>query len=156
MKGMAWNLLGHRYFNSKKREENFGRKFSSHGFEFFRKMWFFILKVTSVIDEEFKIPFFIQYCNLFRAIVSIPYYISVDLERMLEADFTTGAVLISFGAVLGVASPVQLIFMIISEVVFYNVTTLGLSDLCHLAHIIWLMSHLQNFFAKTLPTPTIQ
>ena len=68
--------------------------------------------------------------------MSIPYYISVDLERMLEADFTTGAVLISFGAVLGVASPVQLIFMIISEVVFYNVSTLGLSDLCHLAHII--------------------
>ena len=40
---------------------------------------------------------------------------------MLEADFTTGAILISFGAVLGVASPVQLIFMIIAEVVFYNV-----------------------------------
>ena len=42
---------------------------------------------------------------------------------MLEADFTTGAILISFGAVLGVASPVQLIFMIIAEVVFYNVSS---------------------------------
>lgn len=41
---------------------------------------------------------------------------------MLEADFTTGAILISFGAVLGVASPVQLLFMIILEVVFYNVS----------------------------------
>jgi len=40
---------------------------------------------------------------------------------MLEADFTTGAILISFGAVLGIASPVQLLLMIILEVVFYNV-----------------------------------
>lgn len=44
------------------------------------------------------------------------------LHSMIEADFTTGAVLISFGAVLGVASPVQLIFMILFEVVFYNVS----------------------------------
>ena len=54
---------------------------------------------------------------------TIPYYISIDLDRMLEAEFTTGAILISFGAVLGVASPVQLIFMIIAEVVFYNVSS---------------------------------
>ena len=45
---------------------------------------------------------------------------------MLEADFTTGAILISFGAVLGVASPVQLLFMILFEVVFYNVSLLTL------------------------------
>lgn len=43
---------------------------------------------------------------------------------MLEADFTTGAILISFGAVLGVASPVQLLFMILFEVVFYNVSSI--------------------------------
>ena len=41
---------------------------------------------------------------------------------MLEADFTTGAILISFGAVLGVASPVQLLLMILFEVIFYNVS----------------------------------
>lgn len=47
-------------------------------------------------------------------------FIQMNLDRMLEADFTTGAILISFGAVLGVASPVQLIFMILFEVIFYN------------------------------------
>jgi len=49
-------------------------------------------------------------------------HIQMNMGRMLEADFTTGAVLISFGAVLGVASPVQLLFMILFEVVFYNVS----------------------------------
>lgn len=62
-------------------------------------------------------------------------FIKMNLDRMIEADFTTGAVLISFGAVLGVASPVQLIFMILFEVVFYNLnayilmTFLGASDI---------------------------
>ena len=41
---------------------------------------------------------------------------------MVEAEFSTGAILISFGAVLGVASPVQLIFMVLFEVIFYNVS----------------------------------
>ena len=40
---------------------------------------------------------------------------------MVEAEFSTGAILISFGAVLGVASPVQLIFMVLFEIIFYNV-----------------------------------
>lgn len=48
-------------------------------------------------------------------------YIRINVDRMLEADFTTGAILISFGAVLGVASPVQLLFMILFEVIFYNI-----------------------------------
>jgi len=47
--------------------------------------------------------------------------IKINMGMMLEADFTTGAILISFGAVLGVASPVQLLLMILFEVVFYNV-----------------------------------
>jgi len=47
-------------------------------------------------------------------------FITMNLDRMIEAEFTTGAILISFGAVLGVASPVQLIFMVLFEVVFYN------------------------------------
>ena len=43
---------------------------------------------------------------------------------MLEADFAVAAVLISFGAVLGCASPVQLIVMALFEVVAYNVSLL--------------------------------
>ena len=54
--------------------------------------------------------------------------IKVNMGMMLEADFTTGAILISFGAVLGVASPVQLLLMILFEVVFYNVRLLRVND----------------------------
>lgn len=55
--------------------------------------------------------------------------IKVNMGMMLEADFTTGAILISFGAVLGVASPVQLLLMILFEVVFYNVRVLRVNSL---------------------------
>uniref|UniRef100_H2ZEJ9 Ammonium transporter AmtB-like domain-containing protein n=1 Tax=Ciona savignyi TaxID=51511 RepID=H2ZEJ9_CIOSA len=50
--------------------------------------------------------------------VSITILISL---RFLNADFACGAVLISFGAVLGVLGPIQLIVMAILEVVFYSV-----------------------------------
>merc|ERR1712136_303821 len=43
--------------------------------------------------------------------------ILLDLPDMMEADFTAAAVLISFGAVIGVASPLQLLVMVIFEVV---------------------------------------
>lgn len=47
-------------------------------------------------------------------------YIVVNLHSMIEAEFSTGAILISFGAVLGVASPVQLLIMIFLEIVIYK------------------------------------
>jgi len=55
---------------------------------------------------------------------------------LLEADFAVATVLISFGAILGVSSPVQLTVMAVIEVVCYNVsiyvgvTILKVSDLC--------------------------
>ena len=49
-------------------------------------------------------------------------FIHVDLLAMIEAEFSSGCILISFGAVLGVASPVQLLIMIILEIVFYKVS----------------------------------
>ncbi|XP_078483673.1 rh type B glycoprotein [Ciona intestinalis] len=48
--------------------------------------------------------------------------ILIDIKSLLEADFAVAAVLISFGAVLGVASPVQLIVMATIEAVCYNVS----------------------------------
>ena len=62
-------------------------------------------------------------------------FIHVNLAAMIEAEFSTGAILISFGAVLGVASPVQLLVMIILEIVFYKLnawillTKLQISDI---------------------------
>ncbi|XP_072249866.1 ammonium transporter Rh type B [Leuresthes tenuis] len=47
--------------------------------------------------------------------------IHIGVESMINADFCTGAVLISFGAVLGKTSPVQLLIMAIFEVTLFAV-----------------------------------
>jgi ammonium transporter Rh len=48
-------------------------------------------------------------------------FIGVDLSTMLSADFATAAVLISFGVVLGVATPLQLVVMTVLEIIFFVV-----------------------------------
>lgn len=48
--------------------------------------------------------------------------IALSLENFLHADFAVAAILISFGAVLGVASPVQLLVMATLEVAAYNLS----------------------------------
>ena len=47
----------------------------------------------------------------------------------MNGDFASAAVLISFGAVLGVLSPVQLIVMAFIEVVFYTLNEFIIIDL---------------------------
>lgn len=47
--------------------------------------------------------------------------IHLGVESMINADFCTGSVLISFGAVLGKTSPVQLLLMAIIEVTLFSV-----------------------------------
>lgn len=47
--------------------------------------------------------------------------IHIGVESMINADFCTGSVLISFGAVLGKTSPVQLLVMAILEVTLFAV-----------------------------------
>jgi len=48
-------------------------------------------------------------------------WININLTTLLNADFATAAVLITFGVVLGTTSPVQLIIMAIIEIVLFNV-----------------------------------
>jgi len=48
-------------------------------------------------------------------------YIDVDLGMLLSADFATAAVLISFGVVLGVTSPLQLVIMTVLEIIIFTV-----------------------------------
>ena len=48
-------------------------------------------------------------------------YIDVDVGTLISADFATAAVLISFGVVLGITSPLQLVVMTILEVVIFVV-----------------------------------
>ncbi|XP_034001758.1 ammonium transporter Rh type B isoform X1 [Trematomus bernacchii] len=47
--------------------------------------------------------------------------IHIGVESMINADFCTGAVLISFGAVLGKTSPIQLLVMAMFEVTLFAV-----------------------------------
>ncbi|XP_046882908.1 ammonium transporter Rh type B [Hypomesus transpacificus] len=47
--------------------------------------------------------------------------IHIGVESMINADFCTGSVLISFGAVLGKTSPVQLLVMAMFEVTLFSV-----------------------------------
>ncbi|KAI7806437.1 ammonium transporter Rh type B [Triplophysa rosa] len=47
--------------------------------------------------------------------------IHVGVESMINADFCTGSVLISFGAILGKTSPVQLLVMAVFEVTLFAV-----------------------------------
>ena len=46
-------------------------------------------------------------------------YIDVDLGTLLSADFATAAVLISFGVVLGVTTPLQLAVMTVLEIIIF-------------------------------------
>ena len=48
-------------------------------------------------------------------------YIDVNVGTLISADFATAAVLISFGVVLGVTSPLQLIVMTVIEIIIFVV-----------------------------------
>uniref|UniRef100_A0A8C2DSB1 Ammonium transporter Rh type A n=1 Tax=Cyprinus carpio TaxID=7962 RepID=A0A8C2DSB1_CYPCA len=60
--------------------------------------------------------------------------IRVSIDRMINADFSTATVLISFGAVLGKTSPVQLLIMTLLEITIFCINEhlvvefLGVSD----------------------------
>ncbi|XP_041832264.1 ammonium transporter Rh type A [Melanotaenia boesemani] len=47
--------------------------------------------------------------------------IKIDIFKMINADFSTATVLISFGAVLGKTSPVQLLVMTILEITIFSI-----------------------------------
>ncbi|XP_050804838.1 ammonium transporter Rh type A [Gopherus flavomarginatus] len=46
--------------------------------------------------------------------------INIDIESMINADFSTATVLISFGALLGKTSPVQMLIMTILEITIFS------------------------------------
>jgi ammonia channel protein AmtB len=48
-------------------------------------------------------------------------WIDITLVTMLNAEFATAAVLISFGVLLGTSTPVQLVLMAMIEIVLFNV-----------------------------------
>ena len=56
-----------------------------------------------------------EYCN-----PNWPW-IDINIQTLINADFAVAAVLISFGAVIGVTSPIQLLVMALIEIVLFNV-----------------------------------
>jgi ammonium transporter Rh len=57
------------------------------------------------------------------------YYIWVDITTMINSDFAIASALVSFGAVLGKISPLQLVIMGLFEMAIYNVNCLFVYDL---------------------------
>lgn len=61
--------------------------------------------------------------------------INIGIENLITSDFAAGAVLITFGAVLGKISPLQMVFVIFFEIIFYAInevigaTVLGAVDM---------------------------
>ncbi|XP_023695180.1 ammonium transporter Rh type A [Paramormyrops kingsleyae] len=55
--------------------------------------------------------------------------IKVNISRMINADFSTATVLISFGAVLGKTSPVQLLIMTILEITTFAINEYVVVDI---------------------------
>lgn len=55
-------------------------------------------------------------------------------SSMINADFCTGSVLISFGAVLGKTSPVQLLIMAMFEVTLFAVNEFILLSILGVSH----------------------
>nr|XP_034955006.1 ammonium transporter Rh type B isoform X1 [Zootoca vivipara] len=67
--------------------------------------------------------FAIQWSILIQGFFHSFHYgkIHVGIESMINADFCAGAVLISFGAVLGKTSPLQLLLMTVLEVTLFGI-----------------------------------
>ncbi|XP_028910662.1 ammonium transporter Rh type B [Ornithorhynchus anatinus] len=65
----------------------------------------------------------LQWATLVQGLVEAlrhrPLRVLVSVQSMINADFAAGAVLISWGAVLGKVSPVQLLLMAIAEVTIF-------------------------------------
>ena len=60
-------------------------------------------------------------------------YVEINIGDFMRADFSAGAVLITFGALIGKTSPTQMLCVAIFEVIFYNINEnvglhLGVSD----------------------------
>lgn len=48
-------------------------------------------------------------------------YIEIDLIKLIESLFLVASILISYGAVIGKVSPLQLVVMTFFEVIFYSI-----------------------------------
>lgn len=65
------------------------------------------------------------------------HFVRVNIYSLLNTLYATSAVLISFGAVIGKASPLQLLFMTIVEFVCHSSTLRNLIRIYNIHFICW-------------------
>jgi len=88
---------------------------------FLRKHDFSSLGMTFVIGC-LSIQYGILFVNLFHdQFDGHKVKVTLEIPTMVIGDFAAGATLISFGAVLGRATPVQLCWMVVFELIFYSI-----------------------------------
>ena len=61
------------------------------------------------------------------------------MEAVIEGDFGAGAVMISFGAVIGKANPIQLVVMLIGEISMYGLNKMIVEKLYKISGILLLL-----------------
>ncbi|XP_069334674.1 ammonium transporter Rh type B isoform X1 [Eulemur rufifrons] len=86
---------------------------------------------SSVGFTFFLAAFALQWSTLIQGFLHAFHggHIHVGVESMINADFCAGAVLISFGAILGKTGPAQLLLMALLEVVLFGVNEFVLLSL---------------------------
>ncbi|XP_075856354.1 ammonium transporter Rh type B isoform X4 [Microcebus murinus] len=86
---------------------------------------------SSVGFTFFLAAFALQWSTLVQGFLHAFHggHIHVGVESMINADFCAGAVLISFGAILGKTGPAQLLLMALLEVVLFGVNEFVLLSL---------------------------
>lgn len=94
---------------------------------------------TSVSINMFLASLLIQWAMIVRGCIHEGIFVGdkyqVRVEEMVSADFATATILISFGAVLGRTSPVQLLIMGIIEVIVAQINSYICHDLLHAVDI---------------------
>lgn len=102
---------------------------------FLRKNAFSALGWTFMIST-FCIEWYILAGSLFEMVIveEAVHKIKLDLTKLIFGDFSAGAVLISYGAVLGKVSPFQFVLIALIEVVIYSINEaigikMGIHDL---------------------------
>lgn len=89
----------------------------------------------------FVIQWYILTASFWQGVFSSFSYIKINITNLIKADFAAGAVLITYGAVLGKVSPFQIMFVALIETIFYSlneeiglklyITDLGGSQVIH-------------------------
>ena len=102
---------------------------------FLRKYGYSSVGITFLLGA-ICIQWYILVGSFFEQIIYLKHFenIHINIPLLIRSDFAAGAVLITFGALLGKTSALQMIFVAILELVFYSINeaislNLGIADI---------------------------